>query len=218
MARLPVATDAAQLSLDSATRTIIPSTRVCRVHLFRHAMVVGAEERRCRGQADVQLSDLGRVQTAAAAVRWPGPYDRVYSSDLSRCSTLGAALGGPLELTPRLREQDMGAWDGDTWAELTQRDGPGTTAYWDDYVNARPPGGESYGEVYTRVNEFFKVEAPEGVVAVVTHIGCIRALLCGWLGLGAGEALRWAPGYASHTEVLLADAGAVIVRFGETAY
>ena len=207
------------LVLDAATRGIIPSTRVCRVHLFRHAEVIGAEERRSRGHADVALSAKGVADTAAAARRWPGPYDTVYTSDLVRCRSLAEQLGrtGPLVTTPLLREQAMGEWDGLTWAELTARDPAGTTAYWDDYVNARPPGGESYADVFLRVNGWWRDTDPEGVVAVVTHIGCIRALVCGWLGMGAGEALRWAPEYASHSEVLIADAGAVITRFGERA-
>lgn len=55
-------------------------------------------------------------------------------------------------------------------------------------------------------------------VVLVTHIGVIRALMCGWLGLGPDQALRWAPAYASHSQVLLAEAGCVIERFGETGF
>ncbi len=201
---------------DKATQQIIPSSRVCRVHLFRHGEVHAAGERVCRGQADVALSDRGRAQVAAAARRWPGPYDAVYSSDLQRCTAL-ATLLGPVILTPALREQHMGDWDGATWPELTLRDPAGTTAYWNDYVHARPPGGESYGDVYARVNAWWGDTRPEGAIAIVTHIGCIRSLVCAWLGMGPDQGLRWAPGYATHTEILLADAGAVIVRFGEAA-
>ncbi len=204
---------------DAATERILPSSRVCRVHLFRHAEVVGAGERLCRGQIDVPLSPRGEQQTLATATRWRGPYDRVYTSDLQRCEALAHQLqgGSPLVSTPRLREQNMGDWEGVSWAELTQRDPTGTSAYWNDYVNARPPGGESFGALCDRVTAWWSDEQPEGNIAIVTHIGCIRALVCSWLGLGAHEGLRFAPDYASHSECLLADAGVVIVRFGETA-
>lgn len=204
---------------DAATRAILPSSRVCRVHLFRHAEVVGARERLCRGHADVALSERGLIQTAATAARWAGPYDQVYSSDLRRCTGLATQLvsRAPIHVTAALREQDMGEWDGRSWAELTERDPAGTSAYWADYVSARPPGGESYGEQYARIVRWWNEEQPVGEVAIVTHIGCIRALVCSWLGLGPDQALRLAPEYASHSELLLADAGAVIVRFGETA-
>lgn len=205
---------------DAATDGIIPSTRVCRVHLFRHPEVLGASERLCRGHVDVDLSDRGRAQVAVAAARWPGPYDAVYSSDLTRCAQLAAALGAP-STTPLLREQDMGRWEGRTWADLTAEDPAGTTAYWDDYVNAKPPGGESFGEAAARVVAWWAATEPtlphSAEVAIVTHIGSIRALLCAWMGMPVSEGLRWAPGYATHTEVLLADAGAVIVAAGERA-
>lgn len=203
---------------DAPTRRILPSARVCRVHLFRHAEVVGAGDRLCRGHSDVGLSTRGAEQTAAASARWPGPYDVVFSSDLQRCTALATQLG-PITRTPRLREQDMGRWDGCSWKELTERDPAGTTAYWKDYLHARPPGGESYSEVYERVNAWWRETEPTlsdtANIAVVTHIGCIRSLLCAWTGMPPGEALRWAPGYATHGEVLLAEAGAVIVSFGE---
>lgn len=204
---------------DAATRAILPSARVCRVHLFRHAEVIGAHERLCRGHADVGLSERGIAQTAAAAARWRGPYDRIYTSDLRRCTALATQLASesPCDATSALREQHMGAWDGRSWAELTQADPAGTSAYWNDYVRARPPGGESYGEQYARVVAWWNATQPEGNVAIVTHIGCIRALVCDWLGLGPEQALRLAPAYASHSELLLAEAGAVVVRFGETA-
>lgn len=203
---------------DAATQRILPSTRLCRVHLFRHAEVEGGAGRYCRGQADVPLSERGRAQSAAAATwyaaRFPVP-DRVWSSDLSRCRDLAGRFGVPVEATPALREQDMGRWDGRTWEELTLADPAGTLAWWGDYVEARAPGGESFGEVYARVVRWWEGAAPEGRVVLVVHIGVIRALVCHWLGLGPGEGLRWAPGYATHSRVLLAEAGAVIESFGE---
>jgi broad specificity phosphatase PhoE len=205
---------------DKATMDILPSSSVLRVHLFRHGHVSGS--RLCRGQADVTLSDQGLLQTARTADwfrrRQPAP-DRVISSDLGRCRNLAEAFGSPVQLERALREQDMGLWDGRPWEELTKEDPAGTLEYWNDYVRARPPGGESYGDCFSRVTGWWDQEAPKtGAVVVVTHVGVIRALMCHWLGLPVGDALRWAPPYASHTQVLLAEAGAVVERFGETAY
>lgn len=203
---------------DAPTMQIIPSTRLCRVHLFRHGEVVGGRGRTCRGHGDVPLSELGQAQTALLA-RWARtnlpPPDHVYSSDLSRCTALGRALHPAPEELPGLREQHMGAWDGRTWEDLTREDPAGTSAWWGDYVHARAPGGESFGELYDRVGTWWESEPREGRIFLVTHIGVIRALVCRWLGLGPGEGLRWAPGYATHTQILLAEAGAVIERFGE---
>lgn len=203
---------------DASTMSIMPSARLCRLHLFRHGEVLGAGDRRCRGQADVALSPRGEAQTAAAAAWFRGRHDppyRVISSDLSRCLRLARAIDPDALALPELREQHMGAWDGRTWADLTASDPAGTTAYWDDYVHARPPGGESYGDLYTRVTRWWDAQDLDGRVVLVTHIGVIRALFCHWLGLGPAQALRWAPAYGTHSSVLVADAGAVIERFGE---
>ncbi len=205
---------------DKPTMGIIPSSTVVRVHLFRHGEVAGT--RVCRGHSDAQLSHRGLEQSEAAAAwflrTWPTP-DVVLSSDLVRCSTLAHHLSSQVVFAPALREQDMGRWDGRGWEDLTREDPAGTTAYWADYVNARPPGGETFGECYARATAWWDAQDfGDARVAVVTHIGVIRSLLCHWLGLGPDQALRWAPGYASHSRVLLAEAGAVIEGFGETAY
>lgn len=203
---------------DAPTMRILPSARLCRVHLFRHGEVEGGGGRVCRGHADVPLSARGVAQSEAAA-RWfraqGGEPVRVFSSDLSRCRGLADRLGAEVIALPALREQHMGAWDGRTWESLTVDDPAGVSAYWDDYVSARPPGGESYAELYARVTGWWDAAALDGRVVLVTHIGVIRALVCHWFGLGPGQALRWAPGYATHSRLLLAEAGPVLETFGE---
>lgn len=203
---------------DPATLRIIPSLRLARVHLFRHGEVVRGPERMCRGQADVPLTDAGRAASAGVARRFLdefGPPDRVLSSDLSRCTEMAEHFGVQPELLPGLREQDMGLWEGRTWAELSEADGEAVTDYWNDYVGARPTGGERWLDAAQRVIRTWEsLGELEGRIVVCTHVGPIRALVCGWLGLDAGQALRFAPSYASETRVLLADAGAVIERLG----
>lgn len=205
---------------DPPTMGIIPSARLVRVHLFRHGEVDG--RRVCRGHSDGALSPLGLDQTERAAAwfrRTVPRADRIISSDLSRCAALARALDPGATLEASLREQDMGGWDGQPWEALTRADPAGVTAYWDDYVAARPPGGETYGECYDRATGWWKRQNfDDQRVVLVTHIGVIRALTCFWLGLGPAEALRWAPRCASHSQLLLADAGCVVESFGETAY
>lgn len=204
---------------DKPTQGILPSATVVRVHLLRHGEVAGS--RVCRGHSDAALSPRGLEQTARTAewLRRSGPFDRVITSDLGRCRALADAIGGEVEATPALREQDMGRWDGRGWEELTVADPAGTTAYWNDYVNARPPGGETYGECFERAKAWWNAQPlRDGRIVVVTHVGIIRALMCHWLGMGPDQALRWAPPFASHSRVLLAEAGAVVEAFGETAH
>lgn len=206
------------------TAAILPDARVAHVHLFRHGAVETGGRRVCRGQADVPLSPAGLAQSDAAAAAFLtrfGAPDRVLSSDLSRCRTLAERFGVPVEAVAALREQDMGDWEGRDWDELSAADGAAVTAYWDDYVDGRPTGGETWAEAAARVSRWWAGAADGfygGRVVIVAHVGTLRALLCHWLGLPPGQALRFAPAYASHTHVLHAEAGVVLETFGERLY
>jgi broad specificity phosphatase PhoE len=187
---------------------------------------------------DATVSAQGRRQSQELATafraRVPG-IDRLFGSDLQRCTVLTDALSAaygvpgtdgaaaasafPAVHTAELREQHMGAWEGRTWESLTMQDPDAVNAYWADYVDAVPPGGESWRACQARIVRWWERSAADwpdgGRVVLVTHVGVIRALMCHWLGLGPDQALRFAPAHASHTEVLLADAGVVVEALGE---
>ena len=212
-------------TFDAETQGVMPDAGFLDVHLLRHGAVEGFGERTVRGHHDTPLSAEGLLQHDRL-VHWFAGHerapDRVVCSDLTRCRDLGerlaARLRRPLEVEPALREQDMGDWEGRTWRALTAEYGRAVNDYWDDYVGARPPGGESLEDCAARVGACW-----DGLTArhdgsrllVVTHTGVIRVLLCRALGLPLGEALRFAPPAASHTQLQLAAAGAVLSTLGE---
>jgi len=210
---------------DPTTTEAFPSTCVTQLTLVRHGEVEEQESRVVRGQLDVPLSDEGRRQ-GRLLVDWcaraePAP-DVLLGSDLSRCADLarafGAAFGLEPRLVPELREQSMGRWQGRTWAQVQEEHGRAVNDYWDDYVDARPPEGESLRDLYVRVGEFWDQALAEHAgrrILAVTHIGVIRSLLCRLLGIAPSEALRFAPAAGSVTQVLVSDAGAVLNTFGE---
>lgn len=210
---------------DPHTVQIMPSQRVQHVHLLRHGEVEHFGERPVRGHLDAPLSAAGERQHArlvAACVEQLPPPQLLIGSDLSRCAKLGESLaacwGVPFEANAELREQHMGEWEGRTWTELTSADPAAVTAYWDDYVRACPPGGESLQDAARRILSFWAeriAATPAERVVVVTHIGVIRVVLGRALGLPLTEALRLSPPAASHTELLLAEAGAVLNNLGE---
>jgi broad specificity phosphatase PhoE/nicotinamide riboside kinase len=203
----------------------MPDQDVVAVHLLRHGEVEGLQRREVRGHLDAPLSQIGRQQHTDLC-SWfvehqPTP-DVVLTSDLSRCAALGEQLsrasGVELIVEPALREQHMGDWEGRTWEEITAEQGSAVNDYWDDYVNARPPGGESLADMADRVRAVWqdRVAMHTGQrVVLVTHIGVIRALLCQGLELPLSQALRFAPAPASHTALLSAAAGLVVAAMGE---
>ena len=146
----------------------------------------------------------------------------VISSDLSRtraiAEPLAERLGVPLMVEAQLREQCMGDWEGRTWSELTAEDPAGIREFWSNYHRAVPPGGESLLDLSRRVQQFFQsrdAEVVRGRYVVVAHIGVIRSVLCGALGLDLSEALRFAPQPSSHTWMIRAESGWVLQTMGE---
>jgi broad specificity phosphatase PhoE/nicotinamide riboside kinase len=212
-------------AFDAATQKVLPADWATHAHLLRHGEVAELTERVVRGQLDAPLSERG-VEQGAALARWlvrhePRP-DAVWTSDLARCRALGERLAGlhgaPLRVDPRLREQSMGAWEGRTWAAITAAEPAAVTAYWADYHAARPTQGESFADLEQRAGAWWDEALRAhrgGRIAVVTHVGVIRALLCRSLGVPGREALRFAPATASHTKVVLSEAGAVVSAVGE---
>lgn len=212
-------------SFDSTTSAAMVSPTVTGLHLFRHGPVEVGGRRRAYGHADLALSERGRQiseQTIAFATSRLRPPAGVLSSDLRRCRDLAAplaeALGVPLHVDPRLREQHMGAWEGEAWEDLQHRYGTAVNDYWDDYLNVAPTGGESYADLFDRVGRWWEdahAELEGRRWFVVSHIGVIRALACRFLGVPPSDALRFAPTHGSHTHFLLAEAGATCVTMGE---
>lgn len=213
------------MSFDAVTQAAFPSTEVTFLHLLRHPHVDTGGRRLAYGHRDLPLSERGRREAedliAFAVARLPRP-DGVLTSDLARCTALARPLAEafdvPLETVPALREQAMGAWEGAAWEDLTAADAEAVHAWWADYLRAAAPGGESLLDLAARV-EAWRAASWERLRGrrwlVVTHVGVIRVLACGLLGLPYDQALRFAPARASHSLFALAEAGAVLEVFGE---
>lgn len=215
----------AAIEFGSATRAVMPEDDLVRLYLLRHGEVEGFDQRIVRGQIDLAPTARGREQHARLAAfvaeRAPSP-DLIVTSDLQRCTDLARRVaqkcGAQLEVHAALREQSMGTWEGLAWDEVSRREGSAINAYWADYFHTAPPGGESMQALFERVAAFWSERraAWNGrTVAVVTHIGPIRAFLSELLGTPGTEALRHAPAIASSTEVLVSAPGAVLNTLGE---
>jgi len=212
-------------SFSRTTANAMVSPVVTHLHLLRHGRVDVGPRRLCYGWSDVPLSEVGRAEAdrllTYARTHLPRP-DGVLSSDLRRCldlaEPLAEALEVPLIVTDALREQHMGSWEGVAWDDLQARHDTAVNDYWDDYLNARPPGGESYADAADRVARWWHAEHAtlEGRRwFLVGHVGAIRALCCHLLGVPTSEALRFAPAHGSHSHLLHAEAGTVMQTFGE---
>lgn len=155
--------------------------------LIRHAESLWNASGRWQGHADPPLSERGVAQAEALASRLAGEEaDQLLCSDLQRACRTAAILGGVLGLAPvpdpRLRELDVGVWEGLTRAEIEARD-PRALARFDAGEPTVPAGGaESRGAMRQRVRKAFRAIAeahPHKRIVVVTHLGVVQALLPG---------------------------------------
>jgi len=143
-----------------------------------------------QGQADPPLSRVGRGQARALARRLAESGEArglaaLATSDLRRARQTAEILGERLELCPlplpALRERDVGAWSGRSHAQIAAR-WPGDLRRFRAGEELRPGGGESRAEFQARLRgalaELAALAARRGgrPVAVVTHLGVLRAL------------------------------------------
>ena len=93
------------------------------IYLIRHAEAEGNLYRRIQGHWNGQVTPRGLGQIDALAERFRAvPIGAVFSSDLQRTQdTAGAILKYhdlQLETTPRLREANLGVWEGRPWGDV----------------------------------------------------------------------------------------------------
>jgi len=165
------------------------NTRLC---LVRHGQTDWNLEGRYQGQSDVPLNDNGHAQARSLIEKLKGKsFSAIYTSDLSRAretaEPIANALGIPLRVEPRLREINQGEWEGQLVDDLKAR-------YSDLW--ARPPGGETVGEVATRVYaalDDITRQFPTDNVLVVSHGLSIATAICRAQNIPVGQAYTVIP-------------------------
>ena len=142
------------------------------------------------------LDELGRSQARAAAAVLAGVRPHlVLSSDLSRArdtaDVLAGACGLPVVLDERLRELDLGSWQGLT-SEEARAQHPEEHAAWLDGIDVPRGGGETYAQAGARAAAaVLSVDLPpDGTLIAVTHGGTARAAVAALLDLPDEHAWR----------------------------
>ena len=157
-----------------------------RIILLRHGQTHYNATMRMQGQLDTELSELGENQARAVAEallrRRP---HRIISSDLQRAQRTAEIIGGrtgvEVTLDERLRETNLGEWQGMSHQEVDKR-WPDARINWRAKPRWAPPGGETRLDVAERTREVVDelVERDDEwsmhPVVLVAHGGAIAAL------------------------------------------
>ncbi|HVA50173.1 MAG TPA: histidine phosphatase family protein [Pirellulales bacterium] len=163
------------------------------LYCVRHGESTFNVEGRLQGQSnEPRLSPLGlKHAQALLAALGQLEIDAIYSSPLARAretaQPLADALRLPIEYDDRLKEIDIGVFQGTLAAELSDRF-PEEAARWrsqdPDY---RIPGGESRRDLMQRAEAAFEAihAAGHAQVAVVAHGGVLAAALKALIGVPA---------------------------------
>ncbi len=174
-----------------------------RLHLVRAGTATDAEDR-CIGQTDLPLSRSGmrECRLLMRQLRLSNP--TVISSDLQRARNTAAMLSDAHVIEePRLRDMHFGEWEGATWAELEEQVGAPPLTDTSKWTTIRPPGGESFADVVTRVSSWLQaLPVDDGDFLVVAHAASIRAIAVLLLEIPPSRAFSLA---LDHTHVSIFD-------------
>jgi len=180
-------------------------------------------EQRAQGHTDIPLDDEGLRQAdmlghAFARV----DIDRVRTSDLMRsvqtAEPIARYSGAKLQIDKRLRERSFGSWEGLPFDEFRHRSP--SPENMDELFTFRPPGGESFKDVWVRLDPVVhELRREEVDTVVVTHGGSCALLLAKLLDAPYPTSRAFRFGNAAVVELeSRADGMFTLLRYNDTSH
>jgi len=179
--------------------------------LIRHGQTDWNVEGRWQGQADPPLSEVGRRQAQCIGqCQHQFGFAALYSSDLRRsletAQIIGKEMGLEVILEPRLREVNLGQWQGMLSGDIAAQYPDAFRRWHESPVSVQPPGGESIPSLAARVLEAIHeiiARHPGQRVGVVSHELPIAVVRCHAAGLGLEHLRHLIPETGAWHEVVL---------------
>lgn len=178
-----------------------------RLILVRHGEIAARWRNVCYGWTDVELSELGLLQSQEVAATLAGqPITAVWHSGVTRTRVLAeliaARTGAPCTEEPSLRELNFGDWEKCSWDDIYRETGAAMESLILSPDTFRPPGGETAHELRERVLGWHRTLPDSGLFVAVAHGGTIAALLGTLNGAPASAWPRFIPDMGSCVEVV----------------
>ncbi len=161
------------------------SSETCELIVVRHGETAWNAEGRQQGHMDIPLNERGLLQSQAIARRLQSvSFTALYSSDLARAAQtaqlIADATGHAIAFDQRLRERDLGVFEGLTKAEIAVQFAQEFDQYENGGLDYVIPQGESIRQRFERsilcLDEIAAKHRGERIV-VVTHGGVLNGVL-----------------------------------------
>ncbi len=166
-------------------------TDFCRLWMFRHPELDAPHAERAIGAGPADLSRRGRGQV----LRWlallkPVAIAGVHSSSQPQCAgparAVAEAHGLEARLDGRLRDQEMGRWQGRTWSDVMREEDGAVRTFFAEFGDSKAPGGESLGDAVERMLGWWTEAMPTVLgksVAVVLPGSILTGFAAAMLGM-----------------------------------
>lgn len=167
--------------------------------LIRHGETEWNSQQRMQGHSNSDLSSVGQAQIQALG-QWMKnvPFDHLYSSDSLRAKQTAEAItqfsGHELKIDLRLREKNLGVFEGLTSEEARERHPEVFRLFKTAGSKYVIDEGESTQQLQDRALEIvdeIRIKHPEEHVLLVTHGGFIRVVMKHSLGLSLETPTRF---------------------------
>jgi len=161
-----------------------------RLILIRHGETDFNLQNRYCGFSDPPLNSKGIEQSEKLAAELEAiGVDKVYASDLKRAYETAAIIfkGNSIEKTENFREMNFGIFEGLKYEEIVQRYSKFYRDWIDNPLKVQIPKGEGVRDLSKRVKgRLYSIISryKDRTIAVVTHGGPIRVILCDALKYG----------------------------------
>ena len=151
-------------------------TDFCRLWLLRHPELESAHAELAVGAGPADVNRRGRAQV----LRWLELFqDRelalVASGPQPQCLDAARGLAEhkqlELQVDERLRDQEMGEWQGRSWADVMRDQEAAVRAFFSDFGEAAAPGGETLGQAVERMLQWWTEVMPKVAGKEVVVVG-----------------------------------------------
>lgn len=144
------------------------------------------------------------------------------SSDLDRTMETAKIINNyhqvQLTLEKDFREMHFGLWEGLSYKEIAQSHKTALKDWEEDWIDFRMPQGESLRQMYERVTaRIAKMmeEYKEGNILIVSHSGCIRAILAHLIGRGIEDYWKYKIDNCGITKIEILDGFPILTALNQ---